>query len=225
MKITIVSDTHCQHERLGRLSGDVLIHCGDMFRLPRSGPKELESIDRWFGEQAFGLILCTSGNHDRALQERLKVSDQPFRNAIFLQDRGYLYRGVTFYGAPWTPMLRSHAFFMDDPGLIEKWAKIPTGTDVLITHTPPAHVLDVSSRGISLGCEHLAAVVQTVAPSLHCFGHVHASRGVHEANGTRFVNASSVNSQFEMVHEPYEIELSSSNGRGVAKVLQRATGE
>ena len=49
--------------------------------------------------------------------------------------------------------------------------------------------------------------MQTVKPQLHCFGHVHASGGVHEANGTRFVNASSVNSQFELVRAPYEVEL------------------
>lgn len=207
MQISIISDTHSSHETLGTLGGDVLIHCGDMFNLFSPDFDEIERIDNWFGRQDFDLILCTGGNHDLALQRRLKAAESPFRNAVYLQDRSYVHKGITFYGAPWTPELRGQAFFKDDAELGEKWSRIPADTEVLITHTPPAGVLDVSSRGLQLGCEHLADALKRVSPRLHCFGHVHASSGVREVDGTLFVNASSVNSQFELVRAPYEVVL------------------
>jgi Icc-related predicted phosphoesterase len=207
MKISLISDTHNAHEKLGTLSGEVLIHCGDMLNLFSPDADELENIDDWFGRQDFDLILCTGGNHDLGLQRRAKTVTNPFKNAVYLEDRSYVHEGIIFYGAPWTPELRGQAFFKDDAELGEKWSTIPADTDVLITHTPPAGVLDVSSRGLKLGCEHLAYALQRVSPRLHCFGHVHASSGVREVDGTQFVNASSVNSQFELVRSPYEITL------------------
>jgi Icc-related predicted phosphoesterase len=164
-------------------------------------------MDEWFGKQDFDLILCTGGNHDYALEDRLNVTPSPFRNAVYLQDQSYVHRGVAFYGSPWTPELRGHAFFQDTDQLEKIWSAIPVETDVLITHTPLAGILDVSSRGLDLGCVHLASELQRVSPRLHCFGHVHASSGVHKSNGVSFINASSVNSQFELVRRPYEFVL------------------
>jgi len=59
MKISVISDTHNEHEKLGRLSGEVLVHCGDLFNLFGHVDDELERIDEWFGQQDFDLILCT----------------------------------------------------------------------------------------------------------------------------------------------------------------------
>lgn len=74
-------------------------------------------------------------------------------------------------------MLAGQAFYQSDEELRDRWALIPDETDVLITHTPPYRVLDESSRGMTLGCPHLASSVDTIAPKLHCFGHVHNSAG------------------------------------------------
>ena len=79
--------------------------------------------------------------------------------------------------------------------------------DVLITHSPPAGVLDVSSRKLQLGCGHLAARLRDIAPRLHCFGHVHASSGMVKAGNTTFVNAAMVNSQYQLARRPYEVVL------------------
>jgi Icc-related predicted phosphoesterase len=207
MKITVISDTHNEHEKLGTLSGEVLIHCGDMFNLFSRQEGELERMDEWFGRQRFDLILCTGGNHDFALEDRLKAIEQPFKNACYLQDRKFVHDGICFYGAPWTPKLPGHAFFKKASELRDIWKTVPTEVDVLITHTPPAGVLDVSSRGLELGCQHLSDELSRIVPRLHCFGHVHASSGVHEGELTTFINASSVNSQFELVRLPYEFQI------------------
>lgn len=204
MRLTVISDTHGEHEKLGVLSGEVLIHCGDMSNLFDSRVDDLERLDDWFGRQRFDLILCTGGNHDFALQERSGSGSNPFENAVYLEDRSYVHDGVTFYGAPWIPDLRDQAFFKGPRELARKWSAIPRGTDVLITHVPPAGRLDVSSRGFQLGCPHLLGRVRAVSPRVHCFGHVHASSGVMEVGRTVFINAAVVDSRYRLARGPHE---------------------
>ena len=207
MKLTIISDTHLDHEKLGVMSGDVLIHCGDMFDLFGGSKSDFSRMDEWFGKQQFDLILCTGGNHDFELEERLNNTPQPFKNAVFLNGCRYEHKGVNFYGAPWVPELYRHAFFKEDSDLMNEWEKIPNDTDVLITHTPPVGVLDESSRGLTLGCPYLAENIDRVKPRLHCFGHVHHSSGVVEKYGRTYINASMVNREHHIIHKPYEFLL------------------
>ncbi len=204
MRLTIISDTHGEHEKLGELSGDVLIHCGDLFSL-FSEDNRLDEVDEWFGRQRFDLILCIGGNHDFALQERIKP--EPFENAVYLEDRSIVHDGVTFYGSPWVPDLAQHAFYQPSDQLAAKWSAIPEQTDVLITHTPPAGILDVSSHGLVLGCPYLAARSTELSHRTHCFGHVHASSGVLERDGVTYVNAALANHQYEMVRAPFELVI------------------
>lgn len=220
MKIVVISDTHGGHEALGVLSGDVLIHCGDFEHLFALDARALAAVDAWFGKQRFEHILCIGGNHDLDLERRVgggsEPSERPFRNAQYLQDSGFVYRGVRFHGAPWVPMLDGHAFFADDRALAAAWSRIPNDVDVLITHTPPAGILDESSTGLKLGCRHLSERLAALSPRLHCFGHVHASAGHRTIGGTTYVNASSVNSAFKVVHPPFTIELPDGNAGGDA---------
>jgi hypothetical protein len=48
--------------------------------------------------------------------------------------------GVKIYGSPWLPSYHDWAFNLERGGevLKQKWEQIPNGTDVLITHGPPA---------------------------------------------------------------------------------------
>ena len=177
MKIVVISDTHGEHEKLGRLAGDVLIHCGDFESIFSRNSVSVYQIDEWFGRQQFERIYCIGGNHDFRLVQEVAEGRVPFRNAIWLHERSDVFRGVTFYGASWVPMLHGFAFFADDEFLERAWSRIPEDVDVLITHTPPLGILDVSSRGKSLGCRYLADRLKDLSPTLHCFGHVHRSRG------------------------------------------------
>jgi len=94
-----------------------------------------------------------------------------------------------------------------DSELAGKWADIPSNVDVLITHTPPHGVLDVSSSGLVLGCQHLRKVIDTVKPAVHCFGHVHGSSGVYKDEATTFVNAALAGRGHQLVRKPYQVEL------------------
>jgi len=207
MQLTIISDTHSQEDQLGCLSGDVLIHCGDMFNMFMDDSEDVERMDKWFGKQNFDLILCVGGNHDYELQKRVGYVDQPFRNAVYLEGRSYEFGGFKFFGAPWVPDLYGQAFYTGDTEIVEKWADIPHDVDVLITHTPAHGVLDVSSSGLVLGCKHLRKVIDRVKPGVHCFGHVHDSSGIYEGETTTFVNAALAGSGHKLVRQPYHIEL------------------
>ena len=118
-----------------------------------------------------------------------------------------MYRGLKFWGSPWVPMLDGHAFFAEDKRLQALWSRIPDDVDVLITHTPPEGILDTSSDGLGLGCPYLAETVKRLKPRLHCFGHVHSAAGRHDADGTIFVNATSVDSRQGVVNPPFMIDL------------------
>lgn len=207
MKITIISDTHGEHDKLGVLAGEVLIHCGDMFNMFGSSADDFARMDEWFGKQRFDLILCIGGNHDFELEKHASYTRTPFKNAVYLEGDAFEYLGVKFYGAPWIPELRGQAFYKNDEDLELAWSKIPTDVDVLVTHTPPSGVLDVSSRGLKLGCEYLSAELASRAPVLHCFGHVHASSGIHRVGDTTYINAAQVNSQYQLSRQPYTYVL------------------
>jgi Icc-related predicted phosphoesterase len=203
MRIVVISDTHGKHEELGVLSGDVLIHCGDMFNAFDHKVQDIASLDNWFGRQKFQRIFCVGGNHDFILQADQKVGVMKFQNAIYLQDQSYQYQDINFFGSPWIPELSGWAFYLDSNALQEKWSQIPAQTNVLITHTPPYGILDCNSSGKYCGCPELFKRVKQLCSRLHCFGHIHANFGVTEFNGTTFLNASTVNRRYKVIQTPH----------------------
>jgi Icc-related predicted phosphoesterase len=207
MRLVIVSDTHGRHDDLGVLEGDVLIHCGDSGNGFQRDPRDADRLDDWFARQKFDAILCIGGNHDFALEQRSVAGSEVLQNAVFLKDGCFEHDGVLFYGSPWTPELVGWAFYLEPERAESTWSKIPLETDVLITHSPPAGILDANRRGRECGCPHLAKRVEIVRPAVHCFGHVHASAGRLHRDGTVYVNASMVNSQYEIAHSPVVYEL------------------
>ena len=72
-------------------------------------------------------------------------------------------------------------YFMADRGeeIAKKWATIPDGTDVLITHGPPATILE-NVQGIPLGCDDLLERVLQVNSKYHVFGHIHERVRQHQ---------------------------------------------
>lgn len=91
---------------------------------------------------------------------------------------GQRYRRLRLYGAPQIPAcgpMSVHAF--QYPRGRDAWSEtVPETTDILVTHTPPKYHRDLPLPD-GMGCEHLAAEVKRVKPSLHVFGHVHWGAG------------------------------------------------
>lgn len=207
MKIVIIGDTHLDHEALGVLSGDVLIHCGDVANCGSRDEEGLRHVDRWFARQNFRNILCIGGNHDFILEAVSAREAAPFKHAQFLVDEAVVIGGVKFYGTPWIPDLAGMAFFQGQDDIVKKWASIPDDTDVLITHTPSYGILDRNTAGQNCGCHALSERLSQLQLRLHCFGHIHASSGMLLRGDTHFVNASMVDRSSRIVHAPYEVIL------------------
>jgi len=150
--------------------------------------------------------------------------DAPMR---LLQQSAEVIAGLKFFGSPYiglTPRrqamskdnpLRYEGFARDPQRLMELYADIPSGLDVLITHSPPLGILDSSvqyggvmrEKPIAIGSvalrDRLREMLPDERPRLHIFGHEHDSRGVFwdEELGILFVNAAAVNGDQSIIKE------------------------
>ena len=172
--LCIIADTHKWHREIVIPECDLLIHCGDMCSFHQDDDRILEDVDVWFAEIAAKEVICIGGNHDFLLQS----GEFTFSHARFLQDSAVELDGLTIYGSPWCPDLSGFAYYQCEEDLIERWRAIPSGIDILVTHTPPYGILDLPTLGSPhLGCKHLLTELKRIAPRYHVFGHVHASYG------------------------------------------------
>ncbi|PSN61297.1 ser/Thr protein phosphatase family protein [Corynespora cassiicola Philippines] len=49
--------------------------------------------------------------------------------------------------------------------------------DLMMTHGPPHGILDATTHGEPVGCEHLLRAARRCRPRMHCFGHIHEGWG------------------------------------------------
>jgi hypothetical protein len=100
---------------------------------------------------------------------------------------------IKVFGSPYTPsdpsksesdsagseVKGSHcwAFQYSSTKAGEIWQAIPEGTDIVITHTPPAGHCDTSRYWSRGGCPALLNRIRKVKPALHACGHCHEGRG------------------------------------------------
>jgi len=187
--------------------GDILIIAGDVCGY--GTVSELAIFDEFLSTLSHPCKLLVAGNHDWPFANPTGPEAKDLvRNAIYLQDRGFDYYGVRFWGSPWQPWFLNWAFNLPRGAALEAvWQKIPDDTDVLITHTPPYGILDETYRAKHVGCEALSDALVRVRPALHVFGHIHESYGLQESDGTIFVNASLCNFHYQLVNEPIVIDL------------------
>ena len=203
--VCIISDTHRRHREISIPVCDILIHCGDFCSFQQEDLRTLSDVDSWFSESPAKHVLCVGGNHDFLLQ----TQEFRFTHAQLLEDSGVEISGLSFYGAPWCPGLSGFAYFATADELMDRWRGIPSGIDVLITHTPPYGILDLPTSGtVHLGCPFLRKEIKRIGPRLHVFGHVHASRGLQETQATHYINASMVGGpDFGVCHTPAQITM------------------
>ncbi|MBI5517484.1 MAG: metallophosphatase domain-containing protein [Deltaproteobacteria bacterium] len=194
MDLVLISDTHNSHAGLQVPPCDFLVHAGDFTR--HGTLTEAEAFFAWFAQQPAKCKVLTAGNHDFiAERDRWTVRALARQSGVtYLVDEGCELLGLRLWASPYTPRHGEWAF-QDDRGasLAARWAAIPEGLDVLVTHGPPHGVLDRTRLGLDVGCEALLDVVRARPPRVHVFGHVHEAHGEASLEGLRtvFVNASS----------------------------------
>ncbi len=220
-RVVVLSDTHNEHKYVQVPDGDVVIHAGDA--LVHGSWEELDAFLKWFRKLPHPHKIYVPGNHDGEVE--LLSSHAPRVCASYgvevLIGKETQVNGLRIFGAPWSrfrdsalrrPERRAkHSAFAIHPDVIgEKWAQIPEGLDVLVTHVPPQGVLDQVSDGVHIGCPKLLERVVEVAPRYHFFGHVHEAQGgmsVSASGATTWHNVAVCDRRYLPVGIPTVLDL------------------
>lgn len=206
MKIICISDTHGKHKLFPLPEGDMILHAGDFSK--RGTEDQIKDFFSWFSSLDYRYKVFIAGNHDfLAEQEPMKFHRMIPHNCIYLQDSGVEIEGIKIWGSPITPWFYNWAFNRHRGAeIMPYWKQIPPDTQILLTHGPPAGILDQTFRGEKVGCLDLKQRINTIRPRMHVFGHIHEAAGMLEQDGTLFVNASVLNLNYEPENEPLVID-------------------
>lgn len=218
MKVVLISDTHLRHElhNIDIPEGDVLIHAGDA--LIGGDLSELIDFSKWFKALPHAHKVFVPGNHDRMFEEDANFASGFLPDSVTcLIDQAATIGGLNIYGSPWQPEFMGWAFNLPrGQALMERWDRIPSGLDVLVTHGPPKGILDNAGGSRRVGCEDLREAVVRTSPRLHVFGHVHGGYGISAEGETLYVNAAICDEAYDPVHAPIVVQIDDSG----VKVVQ-----
>jgi len=210
--VDCISDLHGEWPFL-KGGADLLIIAGDL--CATNTEKEYDDFWRWMLYQPHEHVVIIGGNHDSFLEENPDYFPNSGGQFSYLCDSGCEINGLKIWGSPWTKTFegmnpKCKAFTVDsDEELAEKWAMIPKDTNILITHSPPYGMLDLTRHGEHVGSISLYHQVIEMKLSLHIFGHVHEGYGQYELPWhTTYANASLMNEEYDFVNEPIRVEIS-----------------
>ena len=219
MKIIGLSDSHGSHWDIKVPDGDILVHCGDL----SSQGKLPDTLDflRWFNTHPHKHKIFIAGNHDWIFEQDpnfYRIVKMEFPELTYLQDEACEVAGLKFYGSPHQPRFYNWAFNKDRGADIKRyWDKIPTDTDVLITHGPPYGICDEAYRvGYNItehvGCVDLLDAIKRVKPKIWIGGHIHYSYGIGNVihdDGSRTVcyNCSVLDESYVVTNKPHIINI------------------
>ncbi|CAJ0959746.1 unnamed protein product, partial [Mesorhabditis belari] len=216
--------------------GDVLIVTGDFTSCGL--PKEVKNFNAQLASTRHAYRILIAGNHECTFDEsflksqkrdigeakeealkqallsalhsaKMQTPKQLITNGIYLQDDLIELFGITIYGTPWQPRVDNWAFNLPrGQALLDKWNQIPTGVDVLITHTPPLGHGDLMANGQRMGCvELLNTVAKRVKPKYHVYGHIHEGYGCSSDGYTKFINCCATDANLDLVNNPVIFDI------------------
>jgi hypothetical protein len=208
---------------------DVLLLAGDLVPLEIQEDMELswrwfsDVFARWLEKVPAGEVVAIGGNHDFLLDRLHRRLGAGVHAALF--DAGWIYLqdagttlgcGLKVWGTPWSPGMADWAFMGHDHELAEFFDRIPTGLDVLLTHTPPYGKGDRAPREINplagwlnahehIGSRTLQSAIHRAKPRLVVYGHVHADGGWRlDTPDTRYANVSVLDEDYYLVRPTSE---------------------
>jgi Icc-related predicted phosphoesterase len=221
LKIVAISDTHSYHRQLVIPDGDVLVHAGDLtFKGELS---VIEDFADWIKALPHKHKVVIFGNHELGFQygpkrpKAIKMIEDA--GAIYLEDSATMIDGIKFYGSPVQPFFHNWEFnYQRGKDIAAVWAKIPTDTNILITHGPPYMILDGVPKPTAfvdegvvyehVGCKDLLERIADL-PHLkaHIFGHIHAGYGTVQVGPTTMINAASCTEGYAASNPPIVFEV------------------
>ena len=190
MKLLVFSDLHNDFRTAAKLvelsnSVDVVVGAGD-FCTVRRGLKEiiapLSAITK--------PTVLVPGNSET--DEELLEACRAWKSARVLHGRQVTIAETSFFGIgggiPITPF-GSWSYDFTEAEASDLLRDCPSG-GVLISHSPPAGILDASSDGRSLGSQSIREAILTNKPNLVVCGHIHGSAGqIDRIGDTTVINA------------------------------------
>ena len=234
-KIACLSDCHGFWPVLDYPEADILIMAGDILdnytsdRLDAAEQfQELSDLDNFVVGLPYKSVIYVSGNHEycTSLRNEHRLS-QVLKNIVYLRDASIILHGLKFYGSPWQPFFHDWNFNFPNPKdnparamahAEECWAKIPTDTEVLITHGPAYGLRDRVMDGMAMGrdphvgCPHLRERLNYLPNlKLHTVAHIHNSYGQERLQlpnaSPLVVNAAACNEEYKPVNPIQVVEV------------------
>jgi len=194
-RILAFSDLHHRDDLVGPIleaarEVDLVVGAGDFCNM-RLG---LRTVMDWFAPIA-GKCVFVPGNAESAEELRAATT------ATVLHGAGAVQAGLKVwgmgYGVPVTPFGDWSCDLSEDQaaGMLAEMGQI----DLLVTHSPPKGVADVTSRGASVGSVAIREAIMSQVPRLAVCGHVHDSWGARGWIGaTEVVNLGPRPNLFEL---------------------------
>lgn len=227
IRFVCLSDTHSHHTDLipHLPDGDVLLHAGDFSNVGHES--EIISFNDFLGKVQYKHKVVIAGNHDVPfhpdyydatfanrwrMYHKQKLDSEKMKglltNCIYLEDDEVTVEGIRIYGSPWQPEFCDWAFNLHGPELEQIWKRIPTGSDIVMTHGPAYNHCDFTSNKERAGCSHLLKeLTKRVMPKVHVSGHIHEGYGISRENGMLFMNASNCSLRYKAEHAPIVFDL------------------
>lgn len=189
-RLLLFSDVHSDLDACRRLvdraaEADVVVGAGD-FCVAR---RNLEATIDVLSAIEVPTVLVPGNSESK---EELVTACEGWPSASVLHGEGLSLDGLPFYGIgggiPVTPFGPwSYDFTEEDAE--DLLADCPTD-GILVSHSPPANVVDRDSRGRHLGSRAIREAIEEKTPLLTVCGHIHGSWGEQEALGpTTVINA------------------------------------
>lgn len=210
MIIQHISDTHGLHDLIEiDKSVDLIIFSGDESNspLPHFNFNEFTNFFFWFKSVPVKHKIFVAGNHSTAIShgliERKLFIDNNIRH---LNDSYHTIDGITFYGSPYTPTYGTQWVYNRARDKLDRLWKTVEPVDVLITHGPPKNILDTTiNRKNNIEIVGDVAlyknIVNRINPLLHCFGHVHNTKGILNSGVKTIANCRTIFSNASVVED------------------------
>lgn len=229
MKIYGIADTHGITTKLDLPECDLLLHAGDICadlyqRIPiRAFPglsidwmKEvwLPYIQPYLDSGKIKHIVMTWGNHDWTQYIPPESWDFLPPQIHIGVDELIEIQGVNVWCSPWSNEFKGWAWMKESILLEERYARIPEGVDIILSHQPPfgyggsgpGLIDNRTGAPLQLGSAELVEAINRVRPKHVVCGHIHAGAGKYQMpNATQVWNVAVVDEQYKLVREAVEI--------------------
>ncbi|SLN59323.1 Calcineurin-like phosphoesterase superfamily domain protein [Roseovarius litorisediminis] len=187
MRIMAFSDLHHARGRAEILveasrEADLVIGAGDFCDMRQHLPEAMNLLS---GISAPLVVVPGNAESDAELRDAAHIGTQVLHGA------GTTIDGLTLfglgYGVPTTPF-GEWSCDLSETQAAEMLARCEAA-DILILHSPPKGVADMTSTGLSVGSRAIFDAIERIQPKLAVCGHIHDSWGISgQIGNTKVVN-------------------------------------